>query len=261
MIIREEQWGLEGQNPIPLLHIVDEQQESSKMPVVIFFHGFTSAKEHNLHYAFNLAKKGMRVLLPEAHLHGVRSESLDEVQLSVRFWEIVLTSIEEAGILHQQLIEKGLLQSGRIAFSGTSMGGITTLGCLAAYPWIQSAAVMMGTPGYVKLAKGQMKQFENKGFKLPMKDEDVKNLLTTLAEFDLTLHPEQLNDRPVFFWHGMNDTMVPFEPTHHFYNAVKEKYSEHPEDFEFMVDEHAGHAVSRPGMLRAVDFLADHLNE
>ncbi len=254
MEIREEQWG-----PVPLLHVVDKQQESSQMPVVIFFHGFTSAKEHNLHYAFNLAKKGIRVLLPEAHLHGVRSESLDEVQLSLRFWEIILTSIEEAGFLHQQLHEKGFLESNRIAFSGTSMGGITTLGCLAAYPWIESAAVMMGTPGYVKLAKGQMKQFENKGFKLPMKDEDIKNLLTTLAEFDLTLHPEHLNGRPVFFWHGMNDTMVPFELTHHFYNAVKDNYREHPEDFEFMVDEHVGHSVSRPGMVRAVEFLANNL--
>lgn len=256
MIIREEQWGT-----VPLLHIVDEQQESSEMPVVIFFHGFTSAKEHNLHYAFNLAKKGIRVLLPEAHLHGVRSEALDEVQLSLRFWEIILTSIEEAGLLYQQLKEKGLLNSGRIAFSGTSMGGITTLGCLAAYPWIKSAAIMMGTPGYVKLAKGQMKQFENKGFKLPMKDEDVHKLLSTLSEFDLTQHPERLNGRPVLFWHGTKDTMVPFEPTHHFYNAVKVKYKERPDDFEFMVDEHAGHAVSRPGMLRAVDFLADHLND
>lgn len=256
MRVTEEQWGT-----IPLLHIVDEQQESSEMPVVLFFHGFTSAKEHNLHYAYNLAKKGIRVLLPEAHLHGVRSESLDEVQLSVRFWEIVLTSIEEAGYLHKELKQRGLLDSDKIAFSGTSMGGITTLGCLAAYPWITTAAVMMGTPGYVKLAKGQMKQFENKGFKLPMKDEDIHKLLDTLANFDLTQHPKRLNDRPVFFWHGMNDTMVPFEPTRNFFNAVKEAYNEHPEDFEFMVDEHAGHAVSRPGMLRAVEFLADHLNE
>ncbi len=66
-----------------------------ELPVVIFLHGFQSAKEHNLHYAYNMAKKGLRVLLPDAHLHGARSEELDEVQLSLRFWEIVLTSIEE----------------------------------------------------------------------------------------------------------------------------------------------------------------------
>ena len=230
------------------------------MPVVIFFHGFTSAKEHNLHYAFNLAKKGIRVLLPEAHLHGVRSENLDDVQLSLRFWEIILTSIEEANYLHAELKEKGLLTSDEIGFAGTSMGGITTLGCLTAYPWVKTASVMMGTPGYVKLAKGQMKQFEDSGYKLPMKDEDVVNLLQTLEQLDLTKHPERLAKRPVFFWHGKKDQTVPFDPTFNFFNAIKEDYSDHPENFIFMVDEHAGHAVSRLGMLTGVDFLADHLN-
>lgn len=256
MIVREEQWG-----NVPLLHVVDEQQESSKMPVVIFFHGFTSAKEHNLHYAFNLANKGIRVLLPEAHLHGVRSEKLDDVQLSLRFWEIILTSIEETNFLHKELIKKELLTSGKIALAGTSMGGITTLGCLTVYPWVTAGSVMMGTPGYVKLAKGQMKQFEDSGYKLPMKDEDVTKLMQTLEQFDLTKHPKQLAKRPVFFWHGKKDQTVPFDPTFNFFNAIKEDYSDHPEDFIFMVDEHAGHAVSRLGMLKAVDFLADHLNE
>ncbi|WJY26059.1 MULTISPECIES: prolyl oligopeptidase family serine peptidase [Sporosarcina] len=255
MKIREEQWGT-----VPLLHIVDEQTESPEMPVVIFFHGFTSAKEHNLHYAFNLAKKGIRVLLPEAALHGVRSEDLDEVQLSLRFWEIILTSIEEAGFLHSELERKGLLASGRIAFAGTSMGGITTLGCLTAYPWIRTAAVMMGTPGYVKLAQGQMQQFEDQGYKLPMNDREIRSLLDTLRTFDMTEHPEKLGERPVFFWHGKKDMTVPFAPTQQFYEAAKGAYSNHPEDFVFMADNHAGHAVSRPGMLAAVDFLADHLN-
>ncbi len=255
MEIREEQWG-----QVPLLHVVDEQQESSEMPVVVFFHGFTSAKEHNLHYAFNLAKKGIRVLLPEAHLHGVRMEDLDEVQLSLRFWEIVLTSIEEAGFLQEELQNKGLLNDGRLAFAGTSMGGITTLGCLAAYPQVNCAAVMMGTPGFVKLAKGQMQQFENRGYKLPMGSDEVKSLFDALGTFDLTKHPERLGGRPVFFWHGKKDATVPFEPTWNFYNAEKASYSSHPEDFVFMADAHAGHTVSRPGMLTAVDFLADHLN-
>ena len=75
MIVKEENW-----SNIPLLHIVDETEENSNIPTVIFLHGFTSAKEHNLHYAYNIAKKGFRVLVPEAHLHGVRDEGLDEVQ-------------------------------------------------------------------------------------------------------------------------------------------------------------------------------------
>lgn len=253
MIVKEENW-----SNIPLLHIVDETMENSKLPTVIFLHGFTSAKEHNLHYAYNIAKKGFRVLLPDAHLHGVRDEGLDEVQLSLRFWEIVLTSIEEMAVLHQELQERGVT---KIGMGGTSMGGITTLGCLTAYPWIETATVMMGAPGYVELAKAQMSQFERRGFKLPITDEERKSLLDTLAIFDMTKQRKKLNNRPVFFWHGENDTTVPFEPTFNFYNAAKKDYMDAPERFEFHSDPTAGHAVSRTGMLRAADWFASYLNE
>ncbi|MBD7985116.1 prolyl oligopeptidase family serine peptidase [Sporosarcina sp. Sa2YVA2] len=253
MIIREETW-----SNIPLLNIVEESNDRDDLPTVIFLHGFTSAKEHNLHYAFNLAKKGVRVLLPEAHLHGVRSEPLDEVQLSLRFWEIILTSIEEMAVLKMELHKRGVTQ---IGMGGTSMGGITTMGCLTAYPWIDVAAVMMGAPGYVELAKAQMSQFERRGFKLPITDEERKNLLTTLGLFDMTKHREKLNGRPVFFWHGESDTTVPFEPTYNFYKATKKDYEQTPERFEFMVDPLAGHAVSRSGMLKSVDWFASYLNE
>lgn len=255
MIVTDEEWG-----NVPLLHIVEKELETSDMPVMIFLHGFTSAKEHNLHYAYQMAKKGLRVLLPDAHLHGVRAEELDEVQLSLRFWEIVLTSLEEVGVLKDELANRGL-PAAKIGLGGTSMGGITTLGCLTLYGWIDAAAVMMGAPNYVQLAKAQMAQFERGGFKLPITDEERRNLLDTLARFDLTKHRPALAKRPVFFWHGRNDTTVPYEPTFNFYNAVKLDYADHPEDFEFMTDETAGHAVSRPGMLRAAEWMAFHLKE
>lgn len=228
------------------------------MPVMIFLHGFTSAKEHNLHYAYQMAKKGLRVLLPDAHLHGVREEDLDEVQLSLRFWEIVLTSIEEVNILQVELNKRGFTPS-KIGLGGTSMGGITTCGCLTIYEWIHAAAVMMGAPNFVQLAKAQMAQFERGGFQLPITDEERRNLLDTLAQFDLTKNRSALAQRPIFFWHGRNDTTVPFEPTFNFFNAVKLDYTEHPADFEFLADETAGHAVSRPGMLRASEWMASHL--
>ena len=107
VIVKEEQW-----SNIPLLHIVEEQYANMEVPVVIFLHGFTSAKEHNLHYAYNLAKKGIRVLLPDAHLHGVRDENLDEVQLGLRFWEIVLTSIEEIGLYPRRTSESKTCNDG-----------------------------------------------------------------------------------------------------------------------------------------------------
>ena len=136
MRVERQVWG-----HIPLLNITPDQ-DGKELPTVIFFHGHTSAKEHNLHYAYQLADKGIRVILPDSHLHGERSEGLDGVQISLRFWEIVLTSIEELAFLRDELHKRGLM-AGEPAVGGTSMGGITTLGAMTVYPWIKAAAVMM----------------------------------------------------------------------------------------------------------------------
>lgn len=253
MMLMEETWG-----NIPLLHIVEKDAfDDQKVPVVIFLHGFTSAKEHNLHYAYNMAKKGLRVLLPDAKFHGARSEQLTEEQLYPHFWDIVLQSIEEVQYLRDELLNRDM--KGKVGLGGTSMGGITTLGCLTVYQWIDTASVMMGAPSFVELAKGQIRQFERKGLELPMSEQDRNKMLDRLRMFDLTKNPSTLNERPLFFWHGKHDTIVPYEPTYQFYESIQKDYLHRPEYLTFTSDENAGHAVSRKGMLQATEWLARHL--
>lgn len=253
MKISKERWG-----DIPLLHITPEGSEKQKLPTVIFLHGHMSAKEHNLHYAYQLADKGIRVLLPDAHLHGEREEGQDAIQLSLRFWEIVLTSIEEIGFIHNMAKEKNLVE-GEPAIGGTSMGGITTLGAMTVYPWIPAAAVMMGAANYVELASAQMSQFESRGFTLPITAEERSNMLATLAQFDGTKKLESFSGRPMFFWHGEQDTVVPFGPTYEFYKKLKSTYSDADEKLQFLREKETGHAVSRPGMLAATEWFAGQL--
>ncbi len=256
MQIQEETW-----HDIPLLHIVENQYKDQDIPVAIFLHGFTSAKEHNLHYAYNLAKKGIRVLLPEAHLHGVRSEKIDEVELALRFWEVVMTSIEELPILHQTLKEKGLVKTAKISVGGTSMGGITTLGALSIYDWIDASIVMMGAPGFQGFLQEQMRQFEQRGFDLPVTEVEKNQLFEQIAMVDLTKRPEALNGRPIYFWHGQKDPVVPYAPTYQFYESIKPMYVDQPGKLVFESDKVASHAVTRKGLLNAVNWLASQLNE
>lgn len=255
MIVKEETW-----HNIPLLHIVEEQYSEQQIPVVIFLHGFTSAKEHNLHYAHNLAKKGIRVLLPDAYLHGERSEKLDEIELALRFWEVVLTSIEELAILHEELKVRHLVGEQKVGVGGTSMGAITTLSALTSYKWIDTAVSMMGAPGIVELAHAQIKRFEDDGFKLPISEEEKDAVFNKLAYFDLTKHPALLDRRPLYFWHGEADQVVPFKPTHTFYEQVKLDYADVSDRLSFTADRSASHSVTRDGMLISVDWFASHLN-
>lgn len=255
MNVEKELWG-----HIPILHITPEGYKGGTLPTVIFLHGHTSAKEHNLHYAWQLAQKGIRVILPDALLHGERDEAQDEVQISLRFWEIVLTSIEELGFLHEELHKRGLAD-GEPAVGGTSMGGITTLGALTTHPWIKAAAVMMGSGNYVELAKAQMRQYESRGFELPLTDEERSGMLNALSRFDISMNRQALSGRPVFFWHGVKDPTVPFEPTNRLYHALQQDYQEYPERLVFLKETEAAHAVSRKGMLAATDWLAMQIKD
>ena len=96
-----------------------------------------------------------------------------------------MTSIEEVSFIREEIVERGLLTTGKIGIGGTSMGGITTLGCLTVYEWIDAATVMMGAPGFVQLAKAQMAQFERRGFKLPITDEEKKELLNYISRHSI----------------------------------------------------------------------------
>lgn len=255
MKVVDETWG-----NIPLLHIYGEEMNENT-PVVIFLHGFQSAKEHNLHYAYQMAKKGIRVILPDAFLHGDRDKGYNEVQMNLHFWEIIFTSIKEVEFLYEQLKKKGLLVNGKVGMSGSSMGAITTCGALKQYEWIEAAAICMGTPGYVEFGEYLLSQVEALGLTWPVPEEDMNRLRKMLALYDITKTPEAFAGRPVLFWHGMKDQTVPFEPTYRFYEQLRDLYEDYPERLKFVEDSHASHKVTREGVIEATSWLAEYLAE
>lgn len=246
-------------NRIPLLHVVKEEYRSHQLPAVFFIHGFTSAKEHNLHFAYLLAEKGFRVVLPDVALHGERKEGLNEIVLSTRFWEIVIQSIKELGVLKEDFEKRKLIDVDRIGVAGSSMGAITTLGALTQYPWIKTAVSLMGSPTYVGFAKAQLERFRKNGFSLPISEEEIEDQMKVLAEFDLSLQPDKLNSRPLMFWHGKQDTVVPYEPAYTFFKTIYPAYETNRDDLRFISDESAGHKVSRKGLLETIKWFKRHL--
>src|SRR5690625_2126310 len=83
-------------NNIPVLHVVEATKEKDALPTVIYFHGFTSAKEHNLPFAYLLADHGYRVILPDSQYHGEREmKDVSSVKKQVSFWNIVMNNVVE----------------------------------------------------------------------------------------------------------------------------------------------------------------------
>ena len=249
MIVQKEQW--EG---IPLLHVYKEEMKKDA-PIVVFLHGFMSAKEHNLHYAYNLVEKGVRVILPDAFMHGERSENLPESQMNLIFWRIVIKFVEEVATIRKVLRERGF--NGKIGVMGTSMGGITTAGCLKKYDWIEAAGVLMGTVSYTEMAQFQLKQMEEQGTNVSMTEQQKQAIMDALKEYDVKKSPAIFERVPVIFWHGQKDPVVPFQMTYPFYELLVREGKAN--NVQYIMDEKAGHAVSRDGVLAVTAWIAQHL--
>jgi uncharacterized protein len=244
---------------IPVLHVSEQRAFDKEMPLIIFIHGFQSAKEHNLHYAYLMAEKGFRVLLPDVVYHGEREAGYSESQLMPRFWEIVLQSIHELAFLKDDLLARKLIDSNRIGIAGSSMGGIVTNGALAAYDWITAGVSLMGNPSYVAYAEQQIAEIKKRKLKFTLTDEEVTKVIEQLKPFDLSLNQDKLANRPLLFWHGAKDPIVPYQYAYRFYEGVKAGYNEMDKKIDFILDQRAGHKVSREGVLRTAEWFEEHL--
>ncbi|MFC4559286.1 alpha/beta fold hydrolase [Virgibacillus kekensis] len=242
---------------IPGLIVVDSEKENQPLPTVTYFHGFTSAKEHNLPLAFLLAEKGFRVVLPDSMYHGEREVEISAIKKQISFWDIVMENIKEVKDVRDALDEEGLLLDGRFGLAGTSMGGITTAAALTQYPWVKAAGVLMGSPKITTYAKTLVNSFKKMG-DLPVSDEVIDQLYVQLGYYDLSIQPEKLQERPLFFWHGENDAVVPFDHSYTFYEDAKELYK-NKENIRFIKESNCDHKVSRFAILETVKWFEKHL--
>ncbi|WP_026574506.1 alpha/beta fold hydrolase [Bacillus sp. UNC438CL73TsuS30] len=244
---------------IPALEVVKKEIHQESLPTIIFIHGITSAKEHNLHYAYLLAEKGFRVILPDTMHHGERQKAIEERELVTEFWNIVIKTISELKTLKEHFVQLGLADPNRIGLVGTSMGGIVTLGAITQYPWIKAAVSLMGMPAYEQFSLWQLDHLKSQGMEIPFTEEEIADQLMILRDYDLSLYPEKLEQRPLLFWHGKKDPIVPYSLTYQFYEGIMSSYSQNPERLAFITDEHAGHKVSRDGLIATVDWFAKYL--
>ncbi|WP_445505671.1 alpha/beta fold hydrolase [Niallia sp. 03091] len=248
-------------NEIPLLHIMKKKYYDQKLPFILFIHGFTNAKEDNLYIAYNLAEKGFRVVLPDCLYHGERDEGYRNMDLDIRFWDIVLKTIDEIQMIKDYFKEKGLVNNNHIGLVGASMGGIVTLGALRKYPWINAAVSLMGMPYYQKFTQYKIDKVKKSGYQPPIKEEEIAHLIRRLEQWDLSEAPETLNNRPLMFWHSKQDEIVPYNYSYQFFETIKPLYDRTPENLVYISDENSGHKVSKLAMTKTVDWFATHLQQ
>ncbi|WP_085992753.1 alpha/beta fold hydrolase [Oceanobacillus senegalensis] len=244
-------------NQIPSLIVVDLVEEKQKLPLIIYQHGFTSAKEHNLDLAYLLAEKGFRVILPDSLHHGERENGISQLNRTIAFWDIVMQNLKDIQSIKEYFEDNELILDERIGLAGTSMGGITTSAALTQFSWINVAAILMGSPKISMFAKTLVDNYR-KMVNLPITDEMLNQLYDQLKSIDLSLKVEKLNNRPLFFWHGENDSVVPFDHSYSFYVEAKKQYKQQ-EHIRYVKEVNRDHKVSRPAKLETVKWFETYL--
>ncbi|MBC1434864.1 esterase [Listeria rocourtiae] len=250
MIEVEHKWIKE----IPVLHVYDATHATEKLPTVFFYHGFQSQKELYLPYAYLLAQRGMRVILPDAGMHGERYTGESETEQAIYFWDTVRENIDELPILRDALDAEGLIDTSRLAVGGFSMGAITSYGMLAQYDWLKVGVCLAGSSYYGHFAKTLAEGVMKQGVEFPF---DVDARIRELAPYDLSAAPTKLKNRPLMIWHGKADDVVPFKYSEKLYEVLVEE--DMSDNVAFMVDEKAKHKISIEGMLAGVGFLEEKL--
>lgn len=192
-----------------ILHAFPAGMREQPLPVVIFYHGFTSSKLVYSYFAVALAQVGFRVVMPDAPDHGSRFSGDEQARLG-QFWQILQGSLGEFSALSDALYQAGLVDDERLAVAGASMGGMTALGIMARHPEVKCVASLMGS-GYFSTLSQTL---------FPPKAQDIDAVQASLAGWDVTHALPHLADRPLLLWHGEADDIVPAAETFRLQQAL-----------------------------------------
>lgn len=193
------------------VHAVPAGKLSQPLPVVIFYHGFTSSKLVYSYFAVALAQAGFRVVMPDAPDHGARFTGDEQARLG-QFWPILHGSLTEFAALLDGLYQAGLVADERLAVAGASMGGMTALGIMARHPEVKCVASLMGSGYFTSLAPTLFP---------PQPSASFAEMVSPLADWEVTTRLPRLADRPLLLWHGKEDDVVPAAETFRLQQALR----------------------------------------
>lgn len=193
------------------VHAVPAGKLSQPLPVVIFYHGFTSSKLVYSYFAVALAQAGFRVVMPDAPDHGARFTGDEQARLG-QFWPILHGNLTEFAALRDGLYQAGLVADERLAVAGASMGGMTALGIMARHPEVKCVASLMGSGYFTSLAPTLFP---------PQPSASFAEMVSPLADWEVTTRLPRLADRPLLLWHGEEDDVLPAAETFRLQQALR----------------------------------------
>lgn len=237
---------------IPCLFITTKDNIEKRLPTVIYMHGFNGEKDANLTIAYRLAEKGYRTILFDSLYHGERQADIAQAKKELAFWHIVKQNIADLEAIRNYIIQHHLLLEHRIGIGGASMGGIASYGALVTYDWVDVLAVAMATPQLTSFAELLMAEVSNET-EYHIDEKDKQAAFQMVKQIDITLHPDLINEKHIFAWHGELDNVIPVKHTTDFFAKIKSDHC------RLIVEEERMHHVSRLAIEETVTWLHAHV--
>ncbi|CNJ10237.1 MULTISPECIES: esterase [Yersinia] len=244
---------LENIKGIEVIHAAPVGKRQQPLPTIFFYHGYTSSKEVYSYFAYAFAQAGFRTIAPDADMHGARFNG-DDTERQSHFWAILKSNIDELPALKQHYQQAGLIEGERIGVAGASMGGMTTLGAFARYPWVRVAADFMGSGYFTSLAKTLFPPL-NAGRQVS--SAEFQRRLLPLADYDLAHQLEKIADRPLLVWHGEADDVVPAAESARLVQELRA--SGRDNHLTYLTEAGIGHKITPTALAAGVRFFSKHL--
>lgn len=218
--------------------------------VIIYYHGIGGEGIDELPLAYQLVQQGYEVILPDAYLHSNHDRVKREDQ-NLRFFDIIDTTSQRLKMIYQWL-ENEYKQPPVVYVGGTSMGGIITAISLKKYPFINKAAILMGTAKLVDFYHYIAAELKKGDF--PLTEAEERQLLSHIQSLDLSQDLAAINNRDVFIWHGESDQYVPFYLTDQFVDELSKNLA-YRGNITYVKEPNQGHKVSRLARKSCVEFF------
>jgi fermentation-respiration switch protein FrsA (DUF1100 family) len=237
----------------PALHAAPAALFDAPLPTVLVYHGFTRSKELDSNLALMLACAGLRAVMPEADGHGVRFEG-DAAARQGRFWDILMSSIDELPRVRDDIVARGWVDAGRVGVAGLSLGGFVVLGALARYDGLRAGVSWMGAGHFSELSGTLHPPL---GACTQASSAAHAGWLAVLADYDPSRWFDRLARQPLLLWHGVRDEVVPFAQSVRLHAELVRRGG--GGRVELVLDPAASHKLPLAGAEAGVAFLAGRL--
>jgi dipeptidyl aminopeptidase/acylaminoacyl peptidase len=200
--------------------IIYPKNFTDKLPIVFFYHGWSSNKDVHKNLGSFLACNGYMVVIPDSINHGDRG-TLDYWHVDsglTKFWPTILHSVKEFNSILYYIKSHYNIDEHRIGVCGHSMGGMITSGIIAHNKCIRAGVIMNSSGAWVEATMEIIgdQHKENKNF--------IDKILNELSSFSPINNINNFTNTPILLLHGDKDVLVPIKSEIAFFNAIKEHY-------------------------------------